>query len=142
MENENEQTVRPKRMKAPKNMGEKQQTKQTKTVENQPLGAQENKNVAPVQAQGSKTKVEQSRPVENKVTPTNGNIKVLAPMPGNIWKIKTSIGAKVEKHEVLLILEAMKMENEIVAPESGTVTNILVKEGDAVEPGKVMVEMA
>lgn len=60
MENENEQTVRPKRMKAPKNMGEKQQTKQTKTVENQPLGAQENQNVAPVQIekpQHSKKKV-------------------------------------------------------------------------------------
>ena len=113
-----------------------------KVEEVKPGEIKSEENVAPVQAQGSKPKVEQSRPVENKVTPTNGNIKVLAPMPGNIWKIKTSIGAKVEKHEVLLILEAMKMENEIVAPESGTVTNILVKEGDAVEPGKVMVEMA
>lgn len=98
--------------------------------------------VAPAKGQETKTQVEQPKPVENKVAPTSGNIKVLAPMPGNIWKIKTSIGAKVEKHEVLLILEAMKMENEIVAPEAGTVTNILVKEGDAVEPGKVMVEMA
>lgn len=79
------------------------------------------------------------------VTPpanTQGDIKVTAPMPGNIWKIKTSVGAKVNKHDVLLILEAMKMENEIVAPEAGTVTAILVKEGDTVEPGKVMVEMA
>jgi len=71
-----------------------------------------------------------------------GNIKVQAPMPGNIWKIKASVGAKVNKHEVLLILEAMKMENEIVAPEAGTVTSILVKEGDSVEPGKILVEMA
>lgn len=70
-----------------------------------------------------------------------GSIKVPAPMPGNIWKIKTNVGATVNKHDVLLILEAMKMENEIVAPEAGTVTAILVKEGDAVEPGKVMVEM-
>lgn len=96
----------------------------------------------PTQIPESKPTVEQPKPIENKVSPSAGNIKVLAPMPGNIWKIKTSIGAKVEKHEVLLILEAMKMENEIVAPEAGTVTNILVKEGDAVEPGKVMVEMA
>lgn len=77
----------------------------------------------------------------NSAPAKSGDIKVLAPMPGNVWKIKTSIGAKVEKHEVLLILEAMKMENEIVAPEAGTVTNILVKEGDSVEPGKIMVEM-
>ena len=62
-------------------------------------------------------------------------------MPGNIWKIKTSVGSKVNKHDVLLILEAMKMENEIVAPEAGTVTNILVKEGDSVNPGQLMVEI-
>lgn len=80
--------------------------------------------------------------VEQPVAKKEGSIKVAAPMPGNIWKIKTSVGAKVEKHEVLLILEAMKMENEIVAPVAGTVTNILVKEGDAVEPGKIMVELA
>lgn len=85
--------------------------------------------------------VKEEKATTSKVTPTSGSVKVVAPMPGNIWKIKTSIGAKVEKHEVLLILEAMKMENEIVAPDAGTVTNILVKEGDAVEPGKVMVEM-
>ena len=76
------------------------------------------------------------------VTPNKeGNIKVPAPMPGNIWKIKTSVGASVKKHEVLLILEAMKMENEIVAPEDGIVTAILVKEGDSVEPGKIMVDL-
>lgn len=85
--------------------------------------------------------VKEEKATTSNVTPTSGSVKVVAPMPGNIWKIKTSIGAKVEKHEVLLILEAMKMENEIVAPDAGTVTNILVKEGDAVEPGKVMVEM-
>lgn len=73
--------------------------------------------------------------------PSAGAIKVTAPMPGNIWKLKTNIGAKVNKHDVLLILEAMKMENEIVAPEAGTVTNILVKEGDSVNPGQVMVEI-
>ena len=82
---------------------------------------------------------EESTPV---VPSKEANIKVQAPMPGNIWKIKTSVGAKVNKHDVLLILEAMKMENEIVAPEAGTVTSILVKEGDAVEPGKILVELA
>ena len=86
--------------------------------------------------------VKEGEKVEQPVAKKEGSIKVPAPMPGNIWKIKTSVGAKVEKHEVLLILEAMKMENEIVAPEAGIVTNILVKEGDAVEPGKIMVELA
>ncbi len=86
--------------------------------------------------------VKEEKKEEPVVVPNKeGNIKVLAPMPGSIWKIKTSVGTKVQKHEVLLILEAMKMENEIVAPEAGTVTAILVKEGDSVEPGKIMVEM-
>lgn len=94
---------------------------------------------APVAAEPVvKKEVKEAAPAPSK----EGNVKVTAPMPGNIWKIKTSVGAKVEKHEVLLILEAMKMENEIVAPEAGTVTAILVKEGDAVEPGKIMVELA
>lgn len=85
-----------------------------------------------------KSEIKEDIEVSNKA----GNIKVLAPMPGSIWKIKTSVGKKVEKHEVLLILEAMKMENEIVAPEAGIVTAILVNEGDSVEPGKIMVELA
>lgn len=85
-------------------------------------------------------KKEEKAPVATPA-PSAGAIKVTAPMPGNIWKLKTNIGAKVNKHDVLLILEAMKMENEIVAPEAGTVTNILVKEGDSVNPGQVMVEI-
>ena len=91
------------------------------------------------QAPVIKEEVKTEAPV---IAAKEGNIKVQAPMPGNIWKIKTSVGATVNKHDVLLILEAMKMENEIVAPEAGTVTAILVKEGDAVEPGKILVEMA
>ena len=87
-------------------------------------------------------KEEKVEKVEVPAPSKEGNIKVPAPMPGNIWKIKTTVGAQVKKHEVLLILEAMKMENEIVAPEDGVVTAILVKEGDTVEPGKIMVEMA
>ena len=93
---------------------------------------------AAVEKPVEKEEVKESVPV---ATNKSGSIKVPAPMPGNIWKIKTSVGAKVNKHDVLLILEAMKMENEIVAPESGVVTAILVKEGDSVEPGKIMVEM-
>jgi len=91
--------------------------------------------VAPVT---QKEEVKEVAPVSS----GSGDIKVTAPMPGNIWKIKTSVGTKVNKHDVLLILEAMKMENEIVAPEAGIVTSILVKEGDSVEPGKILVELS
>ena len=72
---------------------------------------------------------------------TSGSIKINSPMPGNIWKIIAKNGDKVEKNQVILILEAMKMENEIVAPEAGTIANILVKEGDKVAANQVIVEM-
>ena len=60
---------------------------------------------------------------------------------GNIWKIVKKPNEKVNKHETILILEVMKMENEIVAPESGTITNILVAEGNKVDAGQVIIEM-
>ena len=62
-------------------------------------------------------------------------------MPGNIWKIVKKPNEKVNKHETILILEVMKMENEIVAPEAGTITNILVAEGNKVDAGQVIIEM-
>jgi len=70
-----------------------------------------------------------------------GKIKVNAPMPGKILAVKTSVGASVAKGEVIMVLEAMKMENEIVAPEAGTVASISCKEGDAVEAGSVLASL-
>ena len=67
-----------------------------------------------------------------------GAVKVAAPMPGKILSIKASAGQAVKKGEVLLILEAMKMENEVVAPQDGTVASINVAEGAMVESGDVL----
>lgn len=67
-----------------------------------------------------------------------GGIKVNAPMPGKILAVKANAGKAVKKGEVLLILEAMKMENEIVAPQDGTVASINVAVGDQVEAGAVI----
>lgn len=67
-----------------------------------------------------------------------GSVKVNAPMPGKILKVAASNGQAVKKGEVLLILEAMKMENEIVAPQDGTVASINVAVGDSVEAGAVL----
>jgi len=73
---------------------------------------------------------------------TGGNVtQITSPMPGNIWKIVKKPNEKVNKHETILILEVMKMENEIVAPEAGTITNILVAEGNKVDAGQVIIEM-
>ncbi len=67
-----------------------------------------------------------------------GNIKINAPMPGKILAIKASVGQTVKRGDVLLILEAMKMENEIVAPENGTVASINVSSGDMVESSTLL----
>ncbi len=67
-----------------------------------------------------------------------GSVKISAPMPGKVLSIKTSVGTKVTKGQVIMVLEAMKMENEIVAPEDGTVAGINVNEGASVEAGAVL----
>lgn len=72
---------------------------------------------------------------------TTGSIKIEAPMPGNILDIKVSAGTSVKNGQVLCILEAMKMENEIVSPQDGTVASILVNKGDSVEAGQVMITL-
>ncbi len=67
---------------------------------------------------------------------------VKAPMPGNILKINVAPGQKVEEGDVLIVLEAMKMENEIVATKSGTVAQIAVSKGAVVETGAPLVVIA
>lgn len=67
---------------------------------------------------------------------------VAAPMPGNILAVNVKVGDKVEKGAVLCILEAMKMENEIMAPDAGTVTSVLVAKGASVGSGDVLVTLA
>ena len=70
-----------------------------------------------------------------------GAVKVNAPMPGKILAVKTSVGAAVKKGDVVLVLEAMKMENEIVAPQDGTVASVNVSVGASVESGEVMITL-
>ena len=67
-----------------------------------------------------------------------GSITVASPMPGKILSVKSSVGAAVKKGDVILVLEAMKMENEVVAPEDGTVASINVSAGDSVEAGDTL----
>lgn len=67
---------------------------------------------------------------------------VKSPMPGNILKINVAQGQKVNEGDVLIILEAMKMENEIVATKSGTVAQIVTAKGAVVETGAPLVVIA
>lgn len=70
-----------------------------------------------------------------------GTVKVTAPMPGTIVKVSVSVGDTVEKGKGLVVLEAMKMENEITAPASGKVTAVNVNKGDKVNAGDLLVSI-
>ncbi|MBR6402411.1 MAG: biotin/lipoyl-binding protein [Eubacterium sp.] len=72
---------------------------------------------------------------------SQGSIVVSAPMPGKILGVKTEVGKSVKKGDVLLVLEAMKMENEIVAPEDGTVASVNATVGASVESGDTLVTL-
>lgn len=70
-----------------------------------------------------------------------GSVNVEAPMPGTILDIKTAVGKSVNAGDVLCVLEAMKMENDIVAPQAGTIASINISKGDSVEAGQVMITL-
>lgn len=65
--------------------------------------------------------------------------KIEAPMPGNILRVNVNAGDSVKKGDVLLVLEAMKMENEIKSPKDGTIGDVAVKSGAQVNTGDVLV---
>jgi biotin carboxyl carrier protein len=71
--------------------------------------------------------------------PAGGTASVTSPMPGSIFKVHVKAGDSVKRGDVLIILEAMKMENEIFAAADGVVDSVLVKEGATVNTGDVLV---
>ncbi|NLC76271.1 MAG: biotin/lipoyl-binding protein [Clostridia bacterium] len=71
-------------------------------------------------------------------TPAGGGQQVVAPLPGSVLNILVNVGDKVTAGQTVLILEAMKMENEIAAPVSGTVTSLLVSKGQTVNTNEVL----
>lgn len=70
-----------------------------------------------------------------------GGVSVKAPMPGSIMQVNVAVGDKVKKGAVLCVLEAMKMENEIMAPQDGVVASVEVKKGDSVTTDALLVTM-
>lgn len=81
-------------------------------------------------------------PAPAAAAPVAGGTTIEAPMPGKVLEIKVTAGQAVKYGQVVVTMEAMKMETEIVAPADGTVGQILVRAGDAVETGTAMVTLS
>jgi acetyl-CoA carboxylase biotin carboxyl carrier protein len=64
--------------------------------------------------------------------------EVKAELVGNLWKIVTEVGQQVEEDDTLMILESMKMEIPVISPVSGTIREILVREGEVVQEGQTV----
>lgn len=95
---------------------------------------------APVAAAPAPAPAPAAAPAPKAAAPA-GTTTIEAPMPGKILNIKVSEGQAVKFGEVVVIMEAMKMETEIVAPADGTVSKILVKAGDSVDTGAALVAL-
>lgn len=109
--------------------------KSVKPVEGKPVSVDTHKEAKP------SSKNEEKR---DNTTNTIDNVSpntITSPMPGSIIELAAGEGDKVKEGDVVLILEAMKMENEICAPKSGTIKAIYVKEGQAVSSGAPLFEM-
>jgi len=68
-------------------------------------------------------------------------LEIESEIAGKVWKIETEIGQKLDEDDAILILESMKMEIPVDAPEAGTLVEILVKEGDAVAEGQIVAKL-
>jgi len=83
----------------------------------------------------------QAAPAAPKSTGTAGSVKIEAPMPGNVLKVNVKVGDTVAEGQAVAVLEAMKMENDIVAPSAGTVASVNVSVGDSINTGDVLVTL-
>lgn len=92
-------------------------------------------------APAAKAAAPAATPIPAQKAPQAGNISVTAPMPGKVLAVKVKVGDSVTSGAPVLVLEAMKMENDIVAPKDGKVVAVNVKAGDSVESGAVLVSL-
>lgn len=81
-------------------------------------------------------------PAPAAATPAGAGEQITSPMPGTILDVRVSAGQGVKSGDVLMILEAMKMENEIMAPRDGTITAVSVSKGASVESGTLLCTLA
>ena len=84
----------------------------------------------------------QPDPASAKVEPVITGGTIVAPMPGTVLNVKVNVGDAVTKGQTLLILEAMKMENEIMAPADGVIQELNVTKGVSVNAGEILVVLS
>lgn len=101
----------------------------------------EKQSAASATKEAAPTAVEKETPAQPSA-PVAGGETVEAPMPGNIVNVAVKVGDQVKKGQLLVVLEAMKMENEIVAARDGQIVSVKVSKGDAVNPGDVLVQIS
>ena len=94
-----------------------------------------------VQAPAAAPKAAPAAPKAAAPAGAQGSVVAPAPMPGQILAVKANAGQAVNKGDVIMVLEAMKMENDIVAPQDGTVASIIAAAGDAVEAGATLAKL-
>lgn len=96
---------------------------------------------APVAAAAPAAPAAPATPVAPAAAVPAGGMVIACPMPGTIIDIKVNVGDSVAEGQILVVFEAMKMENEIVAPCAGTVASINVNKGDSVDSGSVLLSL-
>ncbi|WP_288271377.1 biotin/lipoyl-containing protein [uncultured Mitsuokella sp.] len=106
------------------------------TVEEGGAGA-----AAPAAAPKAAPKAAPAKKAAPKASGAEGAVKITSPMPGKILAVKAKAGDAVKRGQVVLTLEAMKMENDIVAPQDGTIATVSVEAGQSVESGAVLATM-
>jgi len=82
---------------------------------------------------------EKKRQETNKIVNNSGAKEVVSPIQGQVTNVKVKVGDKVQKGDVLLIIEAMKLENEVVSPFDGQVAEILVSKGQNVKAKELII---
>ena len=130
--------------KIDKNQDKKEESKEVRTTGNGEYTVVVNGQKYNVQvSEGLDSSIEvkeiASAPANESPKQSSSGFEVKATLPGSVFKITSSVGQAVKKGDVLLVLEAMKMEIEIVAPQDGVISAILVKQGDSVEDGQTLV---
>ena len=102
-------------------------------------GAAQSASLPPLSPAPSAAPARRSSP--KKTGGEEGAVKVTAPMPGKVLAVKKQVGDAVKSGDTILVLEAMKMENDIVAPKDGVIASLNVSSGDSVESGAVLASM-